>query len=145
MIRYSNTSIFSTNTEALVNPVNCVGTMGKGLALAFSRRYPKMIDGYREACKSGDLQVGKCWTWHGPRTIVCLPTKRHWMEQSTMDYVQRGLVSLVAVIIGREIQSVAVPMLGCGLGGLRWPEVRPLIVGALEPVDCDVVILGDPE
>lgn len=144
MIIYRSWSIFDAVADALVCPVNCVGVMGKGLALAFARRWPAMVEPYRAACHSTDLRIGRCWVWDTSelpwRLVVCFPTKEHWRHPSRIEYVERGLDSLRAVIDGEGLESIAVPALGCGAGGLRWPDVKPMIASGLAGVAANVVV-----
>ena len=130
-IRYGD--ICEAETEAITNPVNCVGVMGKGLALQFKRHYPANFTAYVEACRSGTLRPGQSFLFdHGegalPRWIVNFPTKRHWRDPSTIDDIVAGLATLMVQIEERGIRSIALPPLGCGLGGLDWhTQVEPLI------------------
>jgi O-acetyl-ADP-ribose deacetylase (regulator of RNase III) len=118
--------IFKQNVSAIVNPVNCVGTMGNGLASAFRRRHPKMFEQYAMICARGDLRPGKlfCYEVRPGRWIVNLPTKDNWCDEyrnpipSRPEYVQAGLDALVAFARSEQIASIAVPALGCGKGGL---------------------------
>ncbi|PXX61548.1 O-acetyl-ADP-ribose deacetylase (regulator of RNase III) [Nocardia tenerifensis] len=136
--------LLRADTEALVNTVNTVGVMGKGLALQFRRAYPEMFGAYRKACHRGEVQVGKMHIWEtelaeGPRYIINFPTKTQWRARSRLEDIESGLTDLVAVIGALDITSIAVPPLGCGYGGLEWSEVQPLIDSALRPVaDLDV-------
>lgn len=122
-------NIFDSPAEALVNPVNCVGVMGTGLAHQFAKRYPKMYLEYRKACVSGELKPGKIHVYQGPdyRYILNFPTKTHWREKSKLEYIEQGLEELENVLSDYLIYSVAIPALGCGLGGLDWEEVGPLL------------------
>ena len=128
--------LFAAKVEALVNAVNTVGVMGKGLALAFKKKFPDNFAAYRRACDSGELQQGKVFLFdrgeRSPRWIVNFPTKRHWRDASRIDDIHRGLGDLIKEIEARGIDSLAMPALGCGLGGLDWKNVRPLIVEACE-------------
>ena len=147
---YRAADIFSTDCAAIVNPVNCVGVMGAGLALAFKRRYPTHFASYRRACAAGSLRPG---TVHiddlgegsVPRFLVALPTKRHWRQPSRLADVERSLVALSLQLSVRRIASVAIPKLGCGLGGLPWPDVHSAISTALSPnatSGCRILILA---
>lgn len=124
--------IFATEAEALVNTVNTVGVMGKGLALQSKRAFPDNYKTYVKACEDGELEVGKVLVFdraslENPRYIINFPTKRHWRGRSRIEYIQSGLRDLVRQISDYDIQSIAVPPLGCGYGGLEWDEVRSLI------------------
>lgn len=133
-------NILNDTSRALVNPVNCVGVMGKGLALQFKQHYPEMFDYYREACCGGYVQVGKvlCYriaTDPLDRYVVNFPTKEHWKDPSHMDYIATGLESLKEWILLKKVETIAIPPIGCGLGGLNWAEVFPLIQEALDPIE----------
>ena len=144
-IRFTTGDIFAQRTQAIVNPVNCVGVMGRGLALQFKRRHPDAFLAYRDACAHGRVKPGRVFTFatalHSPRWILHFPTKRHWREPSTIVDIRTGLADLAATLARHRIGSVAIPPLGCGLGGLDWRDVRPLIAHALAGVDADVVVL----
>ena len=133
----SNGDIFKSKCEALVNPVNIKGIMGKGLALAFKTKYPAHFENYKRACQNGEMTTDKVLAYqekNGPM-IICLATKADWRDSSKMEYVSAGLDDLVKQIKTLGIRSVAIPKLGCGLGGLDWNKVRPLIVEKLSALD----------
>lgn len=135
MIEVRQGDLFDTRAEALVNTVNCEGVMGRGIALQFKRRFPKNYEAYAKACKRGEVVPGRVFVFEtgelmGPRFILNFPTKRHWRMASRMEDIEAGLRDLVRVIRGHEIASVAIPPLGCGLGGLPWPEVRARVEAA---------------
>ena len=133
----SNGNIFNTECEALVNPVNIKGVMGKGLALAFKNKYPAHFANYQRACQSGEMTTEKVLAYqeiNGPM-IICLATKDDWKNSSKIEYVSAGLDDLVNQIKALDIRSVAIPKLGCGLGGLDWGKVRPLIVDKMSAID----------
>ena len=145
MIRFAKGNIFDSGCEALVNPVNCVGVMGKGLALQFKQRFPANFASYANACRAGELIPGRMHLFDTrspqPRCIVNFPTKRHWRDASRLDDVDHGLAALARVIAANDIRSIAVPPLGCGLGGLPWHDVRRLIDHHLSALDhVDVVV-----
>ena len=122
--------------DALVNTVNTAGVMGKGLALQFKKAFPANNRAYEAACKRGDVQIGKVFVFDAggivlPHYIINFPTKKHWRSPSQLDYIKQGLASLIEVIRDRQIQSIAVPPLGAGLGGLDWATVRALIERSL--------------
>lgn len=125
-----NGDILQSRCPALVNPVNCVGVMGKGLARQFRNRYPEMDRQYRQDCNRRLLQPGtvRAYPVSPNRTIICLPTKRHWREPSRLRDIAAGLDALADWIADNPVAGVAIPPLGTGLGGLRWDAVRPLIV-----------------
>lgn len=141
-------NIFASEAEALVNPVNCVGVMGKGLAAEFKRLYPNMFGAYSIMCRKRLLRVGTIHTYHrndiaGPRLIINFPTKYHWREASVIETIEAGLKVLAGQIIRNKIRSIAIPMLGCGEGGLAWADVRPLIVERLGDLDCEIEVYGE--
>jgi O-acetyl-ADP-ribose deacetylase (regulator of RNase III) len=133
MISFVTGSIFDSRLEALVCPVNCVGIMGKGLALDFKRAYPQLFRYYRLACRRYDLAPGLVDFWPDPshpfKFISLFPTKNDWRTKSTIEIVDAGLISFVKIADSLSIRSAAFPMLGCGLGGLDFEEeVLPLMV-----------------
>lgn len=141
MIEFVTGNILDCPAEVLVNPVNCVGVMGRGLALQIRNVFPENFVAYKAACRRGIVRPGHVFGVEvgSPgllRWIVNFPTKRHWRDRSRIEDIEEGLGDLVRFL--REIQggSVAVPALGCGLGGLDWEtEVRPRIEKALGPMD----------
>ena len=147
MIRFAKGNIFDSGCAALVNPVNCVGVMGKGLALQFKQRFPANFTSYAKACRAGELVPGRMHLFDTsspqPRCIVNFPTKRHWRDASRLGDVAQGLDALAGVIANNKFRSIAVPPLGCGLGGLPWHDVRQLIDRHLSPLDLvDIVVYG---
>ena len=137
MIRFKTGNLLSDTSEALVNTVNCVGVMGKGIALEFKKAYPMNFHDYRDACERGEITPGRMRVFEtfelvNPRYIVNFPTKRHWRDPSRIGDINEGLSDLARIIDERRIQSIALPALGCGLGGLNWLDVRPLIENALD-------------
>src|SRR5215472_9421906 len=132
MIEHVAGNLLDADVEALVNAINTVGVMGKGIALQFRQTYPDNYDFYRKACERKEVQPGKMLVFvtgklTNPRYIINFPTKRHWRGKTQFKDVEDGLRDLVEVVRQREICSIAVPRLGCGNGGLRWGQVRPLI------------------
>lgn len=128
--------LFAADVDALVNTVNCVGVMGKGIALQFKRRYPDVFESYENACKRGDVRIGKMHVvatnrLEGPRYVVNFPTKKHWRNPSRLEYIEQGLANLKEVIRELGIKSIAIPPLGAGSGGLDWSRVEPLIIEQL--------------
>lgn len=129
--------LFRSGADVLVNTVNCVGVMGGGLAATFKDRFPSMFEDYRLSCLRGEVTPGKMHVWYStaPISIVNFPTKKHWRDPSELEWITTGLVDLVAILRNQAVApwpviSVAVPMLGCGLGGLVWDEVGPEVVRA---------------
>lgn len=149
MIEEARGNLLTADVDALVNTVNTVGVMGKGIALQFKRAYPRMFEDYHRACREGEVEIGRMHVWPtssltGPRFIINFPTKLHWRSPSQLEYVREGLQDLVRVIDCERITSVAIPPLGAGNGGLRWTQVRPLIVEALESCADTRVLLFEP-
>ncbi len=146
MIRFKTGDILAEDAEALVNTVNCVGVMGRGIALQFKKAFPDNFRAYADACKRGEVRPGRMFVFEtgqlaNPRCIINFPTKRHWRGNSRIEDVEAGLQDLLAVIDEHGIRSIAVPPLGSGLGGLEWSDVRPRIEGALGGFgNLDVVV-----
>lgn len=139
---------YETEAEALVNTVNCVGVMGRGIALQFRNAYPENYKVYRIACEQGEVAPGKMLVYElpqlQPRYIINFPTKRHWRGKSRMEDIKAGLIALMDEVRERQIQSIAIPPLGCGLGGLDWVEVRPKIEAAFADLPEVRVLLYEP-
>ncbi|MEV4346182.1 macro domain-containing protein [Actinoplanes sp. NPDC049596] len=128
MIEIGSGDLLAAEVEALVNAVNTVGVMGKGIALQFKRAFPANYRAHRAACAKGDVRLGQVWVFdEDERCVINFPTKRHWRDKSYLPDVEAGLDSLVAAVRERGITSLAIPALGCGAGGLDWSDVRPLI------------------
>ncbi len=146
MIRFKMDDILVEDAEALINTVNCVGVMGRGIALQFKKAFPENFRAYAEACRRGEVHPGRMFVFEtggltNPRFIVNFPTKRHWRANSRIEDIKAGLDDLARVIRERGIRSIAVPPLGSGLGGLDWREVRPRIEAALRDFnDLDTVV-----
>lgn len=148
MIHYTKGNLLEADAEALVNAVNTVGVMGKGIALLFKQRFPENMKQYALACKQGRVVTGKVFVTEtyelmGPRWIVNFPTKQHWRDKSQMQWVVDGLADLRQFIIANDIRSIAIPALGAGLGGLAWEAVKGEIevaLGDLEAVDVMVYL-----
>lgn len=140
-INYRMGSIFDSNTHVIVNPVNCKGVMGKGLALAFKQRYPDMFTVYQHECQTGKLQIGRPTLYRASTPwILNFPTKYHWHPPSKLEYLERGLDYFVANYKKAGIQSIAFPKLGAQNGKLSWDEVGPLMAKYLSQIDIDVYI-----
>lgn len=136
MIVFQTGNILTSDAEALVNTVNCVGIMGRGVALQFKNAFPKNFEAYAAACKRNDVQPGRMFVFEtgtitNPKVIVNFPTKRHWKGKSRIEDIEVGLKALVDEVLNRGIRSIAIPPLGAGLGGLPWLEVRRRIEEAL--------------
>jgi O-acetyl-ADP-ribose deacetylase (regulator of RNase III) len=149
VIEFTQGNLLEADVEALVNTVNTVGVMGKGIALQFKQAYPENFKAYERACKAGEVELGRMFVWHSdrlgnPRMIINFPTKRHWRAKSRLKDVQAGLDALRAMLGKEGVKSLAVPPLGCGHGGLAWSDVRPLIVSALGDLDGTDVVVFEP-
>jgi O-acetyl-ADP-ribose deacetylase (regulator of RNase III) len=149
MIELRQGDILQADAEALVNTVNCVGVMGRGIALQFRKLYPDNFKAYKNLCDHHQLHPGMIFVHdlnrlQNPRFIFNFPTKRHWKEKSRIEDIEIGLKALVKEIEKHHIQSIAVPPLGCGLGGLNWQEVRPRIEEALANLSNVQVFLYEP-
>ena len=150
MIEFKTGDILSEEADALVNTVNCVGIMGRGIALQFKRAFPENFRAYAARCKRNEMQPGRMFVFETgqvlpPRYIVNFPTKRHWRGKSRMEDIEAGLRSLADEIRSRGIRSIAVPPLGSGLGGLHWPEVRIRLEAALGELDDVRIVVFEPE
>lgn len=151
MIEFKKGNILAEDAEALVNTVNCVGIMGRGIALQFKNVFPENFKSYAAACKQNEVIPGKMFVFEtgeltNPHYIVNFPTKRHWKGKSRMEDIESGLVALVAEVRARCIRSIAIPPLGSGLGGLRWNDVRQKIEAAFQELsDCKVIIFEPDE
>ena len=149
MIELKKGDILQADAEALVNTVNCVGVMGRGIALQFRKAYPRNFRAYKAACdrkqmKPGELLVTELGRLQNPKIIINFATKRHWREKSRIEYVDAGLAALVEEVRRRGIRSIAIPPLGCGLGGLDWNAVRPRILEAFRQLPDVSVLVYEP-
>ncbi len=149
MIRFTRGNLLEADVEAVVNTVNTVGVMGKGIALMFKERFPENFRTYQAASKRGEVQTGRMFVTAspdltGPRWIINFPTKQHWRSPSRLEWVSEGLDDLKRVIAEKGIRSIAIPPLGSGNGGLDWNEVRPLIEAALGGLDGLDVVIYEP-
>lgn len=150
MIQLTHGDILTADADALVNTVNCVGVMGRGIALQFKRSFPANFKAYAETCKAGAVEPGRMFVFEtgrltSPRYIINFPTKRHWRAKSRLQDIEAGLDDLVRVLEARKIRSVAIPPLGCGLGGLDWSDVYPLIEAALAGVPSVDALIFEPK
>lgn len=149
MITYAKGNLLEADVDAVVNTVNTVGIMGKGIALMFKEQFPRNFEAYARACDAGEVRIGKMFVTEnqelfGPRWIINFPTKTHWRVKTKIEWVEDGLKDLVRVIREKDIHSIAIPPLGCGNGGLDWHDVRPLIETALEELDDVDAIVYEP-
>lgn len=142
MVTFVKGDIFKSPAQVLTNTVNCVGVMGKGVALEFKNRYPKMFGDYKSKCDLGEVKPGQPYLWEDDSAqVLNFPTKRHWRDGSLLQDIEDGLKHLAGSYEKLGIQSIAMPALGCGLGGLKWSEVQPLIVKYLGNIpDLDVYV-----
>lgn len=149
MIRFTTGDLMAADAQALVNTVNCVGVMGRGVALQFKHAYPENFKAYTAACARQEVQPGRMFVFEthslgNPKYIINFPTKRHWRGKSRLEDIESGLVDLVRVIRDRQIRSVALPPLGSGLGGLDWAVVRQKITEALEELEGVEITVFEP-
>jgi O-acetyl-ADP-ribose deacetylase (regulator of RNase III) len=149
MIEIAKGNILEADAEALVNTVNCVGFMGKGIALQFKQAFPANFKAYEAACNAGEVVPGRMFIFDNgrlinPRYVINFPTKRHWRGKSRMADIRSGLTALLADVRRLGVRSIAVPPLGCGLGGLNWGEVRPMIEKAFSELPEVRVLLFEP-
>lgn len=149
MIEFKTGDILRADAEALVNTVNCVGVMGRGIALQFKNSFPENFKAYEAACAREEVLPGRMFVFEtrtltNPKFIINFPTKRHWRGKSRMEDIDSGLKALAEEIRTRGIRSIAIPPLGSGLGGLNWAEVRPRIVAALRGLNDLQVIVYEP-
>lgn len=149
MIEYKKGDILSEDVEAMVNTVNCVGIMGRGIALQFKNAFPENFKFYAAACNRNEVQPGRMLIFNtgqltNPHYIINFPTKRHWRGKSRIEDIDAGLVALADEIRSRNIRSIAIPPLGSGLGGLDWPVVRPRIEATLRELSNVRVVIFEP-
>jgi O-acetyl-ADP-ribose deacetylase (regulator of RNase III) len=146
MIKYKQGDILGENVEAIVNTVNCVGVMGRGLALQYKNKFPNNFKIYSKACKSDEVIIGKMFITHteqliNPKYIINFPTKKHWRGKSKIEYIEDGLVSLISEIKKYDIKSIAIPPLGSGLGGLDWNIVKNKIENSFSKIkDINIIV-----
>ena len=148
-MEFTTGDILRADVEAVVNTVNCVGFMGRGIAAQFKRSFPANFQAYASACKSGEVVPGSMFVFAtgwltNPRFVINFPTKRHWRGKSRMKDIEAGLEALVAEVRKRKIESIAIPPLGCGLGGLDWRDVRPRIERAFAGLAGVRVVVYEP-
>ncbi len=139
----SGTDIFSVDAHTIANPVNCMGVMGAGLARAFATRYPAHLEWYRHACAAGVISPGRpALDRSGTPWILAVPTKRHWREPSRLGDVDAALAAIARRAPGSGIESLALPALGCGLGGLAFVTVRERVHVHLDAIDVPVYLIA---
>ena len=145
MIEYKNGDILREDVEAIVNTVNCVGIMGRGLALQFKNKFPQNFKEYQLACTNKEVQLGKMFVHQtgqliNPKYIINFPTKGHWKQNSKIEDISNGLDDLITIIEKYSIKSIAIPPLGSGLGGLDWKMIKKLIEEKLKNINCTVIL-----
>ena len=138
--------LFESQAQTLVNTVNCVGVMGKGIALEFKKRFPEMYKDYVKRCKARQVQLGKPYLFRGlePPWILNFPTKKHWRSKSYLTDIEAGLTHLEQHYRTWGIISLAVPALGCGNGGLPWQAVGPILYRHLNQLDISIELYAPP-
>ena len=151
MITFRQGNLLEADVDAVVNTVNTVGIMGKGIALMFKEQFPGNFAAYEKACKNDEVRLGRMFVTEnmellGPKWIINFPTKTHWRVKTKPEWIEEGLKDLVRVIRENGIGSIAIPPLGCGNGGLDWQNVRPMIESALRSIeDVDAVVYEPTE
>jgi O-acetyl-ADP-ribose deacetylase (regulator of RNase III) len=152
MLIYHRTSIMESNAQTVVNTVNCVGVMGKGIAAEFKSRFPSMFVAYKRLCDEGAIEPGKLWLWRGPdQWVLNFPTKKHWRNPSRLEWIEAGLQKFAAQYQKRSITDISFPRLGCGNGNLDWADVKPLMEKYLSPLPINIYVhdferdIGIPE
>lgn len=149
MIEYRHGDITKAEVEAIINTVNTVGVMGKGIALSFKKEFPNNYKAYKEACKKGEVRTGRMFVTPSgrilPRLIINFPTKEHWRNPSKYEYIEEGLKDLILVIKRENLKSIAIPPLGSGNGGLDWAKVKDMILDKFQDVSSDIkVVVFEP-
>jgi O-acetyl-ADP-ribose deacetylase (regulator of RNase III) len=149
VIEHKTGNLLKADAEALVNAVNCVGVMGKGIALQFKQAFPDNFSLYERACRAKQVRPGAMLivttgNAANPKYIINFPTKRHWRDRSRIEDIRTGLEALIRDVKRLEIKSIAIPALGCGNGGLDWSEVGPMIEGAFSALTDVAVSLYEP-
>lgn len=146
VITYEVGNILGTLSEVLINPVNTVGVMGAGLAKQIAATYPVMYLEYKRRCKKGEVTIGSMDIHMVANTLTAsqfvwnFPTKKHWNEPSKVDYIEAGITNMCDLLELFHIPSVAIPKIGCGLGGLDWGIVKPLLINSLNSITSDLMV-----
>ena len=149
-MNYTQGNILESDAEVIINPVNTVGVMGKGLALQFKKKFPKNYKIYKEACQNNAIDVGKLLLVDESnlterKFIINFPTKKHWRNASKIEYIEEGLRDLVKIIKANTFESMAIPALGCGLGGLDWEDVKLLLEKYLRDIETIEITVFEPK
>lgn len=147
MINFTETTVFNTSAQTVVNTVNCVGVMGAGIALEFRLRYPEMFQDYADRCQKGAVMIGRPYLYRNYEYpwIMNFPTKKHWKNPSRIDWIEDGLKYFAANYKKANISSIAFSQLGCGKGNLDWHEVKPVMEKYLTDIEIPVYICLDTE
>ncbi|MCT7599786.1 macro domain-containing protein [Aliarcobacter butzleri] len=142
MIQYIQGNLFTSNAKVLVNTVNTVGVMGKGIAADFKKIYPKMFEEYKALCENGKLNIGELFLYKtSNKWVLNFPTKKHWKSPSTVEYIEKGLQKLIEQATKLQLTDIAMPKLGCGNGGLDWEkQVKPIVEKYLKKSPINVSI-----
>lgn len=142
MIVYIKDDLFESPAKVLVNTVNIVGVMGKGIALTFKKIYPAMFKQYQKFCENRKFQIGSLWLYKTPhKWILNFPTKKHWRQSSKPEYIEVGLRKFISTYSSMGITSIAFPQLGCGNGELDWETiVQPLMNKYLSQLPIDIFV-----
>lgn len=144
MITYVKGNIFNSPAKILVNTVNTVGVMGKGIALEYKNRYPDMFECYKKLCDEKLLDIGRLYLWKkSEKWVLVFPTKKHWRNPSKIDYIEKGLVRFVENWDKLGCNTIAFPRLGCGNGGLKWEDVKPIMEKFLENLPMQIFVYVD--
>jgi O-acetyl-ADP-ribose deacetylase (regulator of RNase III) len=144
VLTYLKGDMFNSPAQVLVNTVNVVGVMGKGVALEFKSRYPDMFKQYQKICEDKSLDIGKLFLWKkSDKWVLLFPTKKHWKNPSKLEFIQAGLEKFKTNWYKMGIESIAFPRLGCGNGGLDWNDVRPMMEQYLKPLPIKIYIYVD--
>lgn len=145
MIYIIKDDLLESKAHALVNPVNTVGVMGKGLALEFKKQYPKNYSWYKELCDDKSIFVGKVYGFYeNNKLIINFPTKEHWKNPSKLEWIEKGLLDLKDFILKCNVKSIAIPALGCGNGGLDWNEILPRITDTFKDLEEVLIFVYEP-
>jgi O-acetyl-ADP-ribose deacetylase (regulator of RNase III) len=141
MLTYRRTNLFQSTAQTLVNTVNCVGVMGKGIARDFKEREPDMFKAYKSICERKQMAPGKLWLWKGAKNwVLNFPTKKHWRHPSKIEWIEQGLKKFADNYERLAIKEISFPLLGCGNGGLNWEDVRPVMERYLSDLQIPVFI-----
>ena len=152
-LELKHNDLLKQQADAIINTVNCVGIMGKGIALQFKKAFPENYKAYAKACKNNEVKIGKMFVYQTgfldsnihSKYIINFPTKEHWRGNSKIEYIEEGLDDLYNVIQNLNIKTLAMPPLGCGNGGLNWSDVKKLIINKLSPIEDLILYLYEPQ